>query len=46
MVAASPAPLRSADLQSLILALHSALAISAIDPMWQQLLTFAEQALP
>jgi hypothetical protein len=46
MVAASPAPLRSADLQSLILALHSALAISAIDPTWQQLLTFAEQALP
>lgn len=46
MAAANPVPLRSADLQSLILALHSALAISAIDPLWQQMLAFAEQALP
>jgi hypothetical protein len=46
MAAANPAPLRGADLQSLILALHSALAISAIDPVWQKMLTFAEQALP
>jgi hypothetical protein len=46
MAAGNPSPLRSADLQSLILALHSALAISAIDPVWQKMLSFAEQALP
>lgn len=46
LAAGNPAPLRSADLQSLILALHSALARSAINPLWQQMLTFAQQALP
>jgi hypothetical protein len=42
----NPAWLRNADLQSLVIALRGALAASAIDPLWQQILTFAEQALP
>lgn len=46
VAAANPAPLRDADLQSLLLALHGALANLAIDPLWQQMLIFAERALP
>jgi hypothetical protein len=46
VTAGNPAWLRSADLQSLVIALHNALATSGIDPLWQQMLTFAEQALP
>jgi hypothetical protein len=45
VAAGNPAWLRSADLQSLVIALHKALADSQIDPLWQQMLTFAEQAL-
>ncbi len=45
MAAANPARLREADLESLLLALHGALANQATDPLWQQMLIFAEQAL-
>ncbi len=45
VAAGNPAWLRSADLQSLVIALHRALADSQLDPLWQQMLTFAEQAL-
>jgi hypothetical protein len=45
VAAGNPAWLRSADLQSLVIALHQALATAEIDPLWQQMLTFAEQAL-
>jgi hypothetical protein len=45
VVAGNPAWLRNADLQSLVIALQDALATSATDPLWQQMLTFAEQAL-
>ena len=44
--AGNPAPLREADLRSLVLALQSALAEQAADPQWQELLDLAEQALP
>lgn len=40
------APLRNADLRSLVLALEVATTTSTIDPLWQQMLNFAEQALP
>jgi hypothetical protein len=46
MPAGNPAPLREADQRSLVLALESTLATEAIDPLWQQMLSFAEQALP
>jgi hypothetical protein len=46
VAAGNPAWLRSADLQSLVIALRQALATAQIDPLWQQMLTFAEQALP
>jgi hypothetical protein len=46
IAAGNPAWLRKADLQSFVIALQDALATSAIDPLWQQMLTFAEQALP
>lgn len=46
VAAGNPAWLRTADLRSLVSALHQALASGPIDPLWQQMLTFAEQALP
>jgi hypothetical protein len=46
VAAANPAWLRSADLQSLVIALRQALDTAQLDPLWQQMLTFAEQALP
>lgn len=45
VAAANPAPLREADLESLLLALHGALANPATGPLWQQMLIFAERAL-
>ncbi len=39
-------PLREADLRSLVEALDGALASAAIDPLWQQVLSIAQQALP
>jgi hypothetical protein len=45
VAAGNPAWLRSADLQSLVSALHKALAAGQIDPLWQQMLSYAEQAL-
>jgi hypothetical protein len=45
MAAANPAPLREADLESLLLALHGAVGNPATDPLWQQMLIFAERAL-
>ena len=38
------APLRVGDLRSLISSLENALAAGAIDPLWQQMLTFTQQA--
>jgi hypothetical protein len=38
------APLRVGDLRSLISSLEDALAAGGIDPLWQQMLTFAQQA--
>jgi hypothetical protein len=38
------APLRAGDLLSLILSLENALGAGGIDPLWQQMLTFAQQA--
>jgi hypothetical protein len=38
------APLRIGDLRSLISSLQNALAAGGIDPLWQQMLTFAQQA--
>ena len=38
------APLRVGDLRSLISSLENALAAGGIDPLWQQMLTFAQQA--
>lgn len=38
------APLRVGDLRSLISSLQNALAAGGIDPLWQQMLTFAQQA--
>jgi hypothetical protein len=46
MAAGNPAWLRSADLQSLVSALGEALDTAQLDPLWQQMRTFAEQALP
>jgi hypothetical protein len=46
VAAGNPAWLRSADLQSLVIALRQALDTAQLDPLWQQMLTFAEQALP
>ena len=46
VAAANPAWLRSADLQSLVIALRQALGTAQLDPLWQQMLIFAEQALP
>ena len=43
--AADPAPLRQADLRSLVSALQQALANPGLDPLWQQVLTGAQQAL-
>ncbi len=42
--AGNPAPLREADLRSLALALEN--ATQPIDPLWQQMLSFAQDALP
>ena len=41
--AGNPAPLREADLQSLVQALDSAVAAGGIDPLWQQVLSIALQ---
>ena len=38
------APLRTGDLLSLILSLENALDAGGIDPLWEQLLTFAQEA--
>jgi hypothetical protein len=38
------APLREGDLRSLILSLEHALAAGGLDPQWQQMLVFAQQA--
>jgi hypothetical protein len=38
------APLRTGDLLSLILSLENALGAGGIDPLWEQMLTFAQQA--
>ena len=38
------APLRLGDLRSLILSLENALASGGIDALWEQMLTFAQQA--
>lgn len=38
------APLRAGDVRSLILSLENALAAGGIDPQWQQMLTYAQQA--
>jgi hypothetical protein len=38
------APLRVGDLRSLISSLQNALDVGGIDPLWQQMLTFAKQA--
>jgi hypothetical protein len=46
VAAGNPAWLRGADLQSLVIALHKALADSQVDPLWQEMLTHAERALP
>jgi hypothetical protein len=43
VAATDPAPLRDADLQALLLALHGALANKEIDPLWRQMLVFAER---
>jgi len=42
---ADPAPLRQADLRSLVSALQKALANPGLDPLWQQVLAGAQQAL-
>jgi hypothetical protein len=39
------APLRVGDLLSLILSLENALGAGGIDPLWEQMLTFAQQAV-
>jgi hypothetical protein len=46
IAAGNPAWLRNADRHSLVIALRSALAALEIDPLWKQMLTFAEQARP
>jgi hypothetical protein len=38
------APLRAGDLRSLISSLENALTAGGLDPQWQQMLTFAQQA--
>jgi hypothetical protein len=38
------APLRAGDLRSLIFSLENALTAGGIDPQWQQMLTYAQQA--
>ena len=38
------APMRPGDLRSLSLSLQDALAAGGIDPLWQQMLTYAQQA--
>lgn len=43
--AGNPVPLRKADLRSFVFALEGALSTQAIDPLWQQMLSAAEQAL-
>ncbi len=43
--AADPAPVRQADLRSLVSALQKALANPGLDPLWQQVLAGAQQAL-
>jgi hypothetical protein len=45
VAAGNPAWLRSSDLRSLVIALNQALGTAQLDPLWKQMLTFAEQAL-
>ena len=45
VAAGNPAWLRNADLRSLVIALQQALGTAHLDPLWQQMLAFAEQAL-
>jgi hypothetical protein len=45
VAAGNPAWLRSSDLRSLVIALNQALDTAQLDPLWKQMLTFAEQAL-
>jgi len=45
VAAGNPAWLRNADLRSLVIALQEALGTAQPDPLWQQMLAFAEQAL-
>jgi len=45
VAAGNPAWLRIADLRSLAIALHKALDVGQIDPLWRQMLAYAEQAL-
>ena len=45
VAAGNPAWLRSSDLRSLVTALNQALDTAQLDPLWKQMLTFAEQAL-
>ena len=39
------APLRAGDVRSPILSLENALAAGGTDPRWQQMLTYAQQAV-
>src|SRR5580704_9592356 len=45
VAAGNPAWLRSSDLRSLVIALNEALDTAQLDPLWKQMLAFAEQAL-
>ena len=45
VAAGNPAWLRSSDLRSLVIALNQALDTAQLDPLWKQMLAFAEQAL-
>jgi hypothetical protein len=45
VAAGNPAWLRNADLRSLVIALQQALGTAQLDPLWNQMLAFAEQAL-
>jgi hypothetical protein len=44
--AGRPTPLRVGDLRSLVWTLEVALATQDIDPLWQQMLSYARQVLP
>ena len=46
VAAGNAAWMRDADVQSLVIALREALETTQLDPLWQRMLTFAEQAQP